>query len=259
MEWKSRKLVGKRFYTALWGKSASQARTGQETTPDPGVVGPVCWCHPTFSISFKNTSVRSRAWVGSQVFICLSMTASMESINSISPRKTFCGSPGMCTKMGTALRSWGVRTRERDDREREKRYYMMQKKKNYENTILSSNRGQLLTACGLPEVGIQFLDPGNFESPVTACWMSHHRSQNALQRQWCRLCCRQHYLDKHVHQKIYLKMEMETKPWSSATPSCWTSSVSNENRQMLPWWHQEKKPPHHSKHHTRKWRSSHSY
>lgn len=135
VEWKSRKLVGKRFYTALWGKSASQARTGQETTPDPGVVGPVCWCHPTFSISFKNTSVRSRAWAGSQVFICLSMTASMESINSISSRKTFCGSPGMCTKMGTALRSWGVRTRE-GEREREKILHDAKKEKLWKHNSL---------------------------------------------------------------------------------------------------------------------------
>lgn len=51
----------------------------------------------------------------------------------------------MRNKMGTSLRSWDVRTGERQ-RERERRYYVMKKKKKEnENTMLSSNRGQLLT------------------------------------------------------------------------------------------------------------------
>jgi len=90
--------------------------------------------------------------------------------------------------------------------------------------------------------------------------MSHHRSQNALRRQWCRSRCRLHYLQENASRKDDLKMEMKTKQWSWATPSCWTSAVSNKNTQMCPWCLQEKKLPNHSKvqmHHTRKWRSSH--
>lgn len=92
---------------------------------------------------------------------------------------------------------------------------MMQKKKTDENTILSSHRGSLLTACGLPEAGIQFLHPRTFATTLTACGMSHHRSQNGLQRQCCRSCCRQHYLKEYVYQKVYLKMEMETMKLSN--------------------------------------------